>query len=64
MLSRALYSAEALRGLLNGSDEDWRTRSSLIVKLATVEELCRELSFEPEEDFLASAPMEQTIAHS
>jgi len=56
MLSRALYSTEGLRGALSGSDEDWRARSSLIVKLATVEELCRELGFEPEEDFLVSAP--------
>jgi hypothetical protein len=29
--------------------------------LATVEALCREVGFEPEEDFLATAPMEQAV---
>ncbi len=56
MLSRALYTIEGLRGVLSGSDEQWQARSSLIAKLATIEALCRELSFEPDEDFLASAP--------
>jgi hypothetical protein len=64
MLSRALYSPEGLRRVLSGSDEDWQTRSSLIVKLATVEELCRELGFEPERDFLTSAPIERTVPYS
>lgn len=56
MLSRALYTIEGLRGVLSGIDEQWQAHSSLIVKLATIEALCRELSFEPEGDFLASAP--------
>jgi DNA-binding Xre family transcriptional regulator len=30
------------------------------MRLATVEALCRELSFEPE-DFLSTAPMEQAV---
>jgi hypothetical protein len=64
MLSRALYSPEGLRGILSGSDEDWQTRSSLIIRLATVEQLCRELGFEPERDFLTSAPIERTVTHS
>jgi hypothetical protein len=64
MLSHALYSPEGLRRVLSGSDEDWQTRSYLILKLATVEELCRELGFEPERDFLTSAPMERTVTHS
>jgi hypothetical protein len=30
----------------------------VIMRLATVEALCRELGFEPEEDFFTTAPME------
>ena len=58
MLSRTLYDAEGLRKVLNGSDDDWQARSSLITRLATVEALCRELDFEPEAKFLTSAPSE------
>src|SRR5215213_10955298 len=58
MLSRALYDAESLHAVLDGSDEDRRAHSQLIQKLATVEGLCRELGFEPEANFLASAPPE------
>jgi hypothetical protein len=58
MLSRALYDAESLREVLGGSDEDRQAHSPLIQKLATVEGLCRELDFEPEANFLASAPPE------
>jgi hypothetical protein len=58
MLSRALYDAESLREVLGGSDEDWQAHSLLIEKLATVEALCRELGFEPEANFLTSAPSE------
>jgi hypothetical protein len=58
MLSRALYDAESLHAVLDGSDEDRRAHSSLIQKLATVEGVCRELGFEPEANFLASAPSE------
>ena len=63
MLSRALYDAESLQVVLGGSDEDRRAHSPLIQKLATVEGLCRELGFEPEEDFLSTAPMEQAVVH-
>ena len=58
MLSRALYDAESLQVVLGGGDEDRRAHSPLIQKLATVEGLCRELGFEPEVNFLASAPPE------
>jgi hypothetical protein len=58
MLSRALHDAESLQVVLGGSDEDRRAHSQLIQKLATVEGLCRELGFEPEANFLASAPPE------
>jgi hypothetical protein len=59
MLSRALYTTEGLHKTLSGSDEDRQARYSVIMRLATVEALCRELGFEPEEDFLSTAPMEQ-----
>jgi hypothetical protein len=58
MLSRALYDAESLHEMLSGSDEDRQAHSPLIQKLATIEGLCRELGFEPEANFLASAPPE------
>jgi Glutamine amidotransferase domain len=56
MLSRALYDAESLHAVLDGGDEDWQAHAPLIQKLATVEGLCREVGFEPEANFLASAP--------
>ena len=59
MLSRALYTREGLRRVLSGTDEDWQARESSITKLATIEQLCRELDFEPGGDFLASAPLER-----
>jgi hypothetical protein len=61
MLSRALYTTEGLHRMLGGSDEERQARYPLIMRLATVEALCRELSFEPEEDFLSTAPMEQAV---
>ena len=61
MLSRALYTTEELHRMSSGSDVDQQTRYWVIMRLATVEALCRELSFEPEEDFLSTAPMEQAV---
>ena len=58
MLSRALYTTEGLHRMLGGSDEARQARYWVIMRLATVEALCRELGFEPEEDFLTTAPME------
>jgi hypothetical protein len=63
MFSRALYTTEGLHRMLSGGDEDRQARYWLIMSLATVEALCRELDFEPEEDFLTTAPMEQAIVH-
>ncbi len=63
MLSRALYTEEALHRMLSGSDEKRQARYRVIMSLATVEALCRELGFEPDEDFLTTAPMEQTVVH-
>ncbi len=62
MLSRALYTPEGLHRTLGGSDEERQARYWVIMRLATVEALCRELSFEPEEDFLSTAPMKQVVA--
>ncbi len=61
MLSRALYTTEGLHRMLSGSDEDRQGRYWVIMRLATVEALCREVGFEPEEDFLSTAPMEQAV---
>jgi hypothetical protein len=58
MLSCALYTTEGLHRTLGGSDEDRQARYSVIMRLATVEALYRELGFEPEEDFFTTAPME------
>jgi hypothetical protein len=55
MFSRAIYIISELRMMLSGNDVDWQARASLIVKLATIEELCRELRFKPESAFLAPA---------
>ena len=63
MFSRALYTTEGLHRMVSGSDEDRRARYWAIMSLATVEALCRELDFEPEKDFLTTAPMEQAIVH-
>lgn len=61
MYSRALYAPEALRGVLSGTDEDLQARSQLILRLATVEGLCRELNFEPDGNFLTPGPVEDTV---
>ena len=63
MFSRALYTTEGLHRMVSGSDEDRRARYWAIMSLATVEALCRELDFEPEKDFLTTAPIEQAIVH-
>jgi hypothetical protein len=63
MLSRALYTPEELHRMSSGSDQDRQARYWVIMRLATVEALCREMDFEPEEDFLSTAPMEQAVVH-
>ena len=52
MLSHALYTTEGLHRVLSGSDEDRQARYPVIMRLATVEALCREVGFEPEEEVL------------
>ena len=51
MSSRALYAPDGLRHTLSGDDTEWYSRIFLIVGLAQVEQLCRELDFCPEPDF-------------
>jgi hypothetical protein len=53
MYSRDMYGAQGLAGLLSGSDNAWYERESMIAKIATVEQLCRELDFRPGPGFLA-----------
>jgi hypothetical protein len=53
MYSRALYATDGLRHLLSGDKTQWYSRLFLIVGLAQVEQLCRELDFRPEPDFWA-----------
>ena len=55
MYSRALYTADGLARALSGDDEQWQAKTTLIVKIAQVEQLCRELDVKPEADFWASA---------
>jgi hypothetical protein len=53
MRSRGLYAVDGLRCAVSGSDDEWRAKTSLIVKLAQVEQLCHELDLQPETDFWA-----------
>ena len=52
MFSHEIYTENGLNWLLSGNIEDWKSRSIFIVKLATIEELCRELDFKPDRDFM------------
>ena len=51
MHSAALYRRETLESLLV-RDSGWRARERMILRIATVEQLCRELDFRPDESFL------------
>jgi hypothetical protein len=53
MFSRGLYTTDGLQLALSTDDAEWQARNSLIVRLATVEQLCRELDFRPEPNFWA-----------
>lgn len=53
MRSRALYTVDGLARVLSGDDDQWRAKTPLIVRLAQVEQLCRELDLKPEADFWA-----------
>jgi hypothetical protein len=53
MYSRALYAPDGLRRVLSGDDAEWSSRLFLLVRLAQVEQLCRELDVRPGPDFWA-----------
>jgi hypothetical protein len=48
MLSRNLYAPAGLAHLLSGGETDWRRKEKLLLRVATLEQLCRELDFKPE----------------
>jgi hypothetical protein len=52
MLSRNLYSPAGLTRVVQGDDAEWHSRERILLRMATVEQLCRELNFEPEAGFL------------
>jgi hypothetical protein len=52
MRSRGLYDPAGLARVLRGSPDDLYSRESLILRIATIEQLCREVDFEPEPDYL------------
>jgi hypothetical protein len=56
MLTRNLYSREGLRDFLQGPDERWLAREKHVLRMATLEQICRELDFRPEADFLMGSP--------
>ena len=53
MLSRGIYDPAGLADLLGGPPERWYAHESLILRVATVEQLCRELELEPDSHFLS-----------
>jgi hypothetical protein len=48
MHSRGLYAHHGLARLLSGDDDRWRQNEKLILRVATMEQLCRELDFTPD----------------
>ena len=52
MFSRKIYNTEGLTNLLSKDDENWYANESLILKIATIEHLCKELNFTPDRHFL------------
>ena len=56
MFSKDLYSSDGLAAFLQGSDDQWLAREKYILRMATLEQICRELDFRPDADFLASSP--------
>jgi hypothetical protein len=53
MKSRRIYNQRSLYSLLKDS-EDWSKRASIILRIATIEQICSELDFEPASEFLWS----------
>jgi len=56
MMSRGLYRADGLKTLLQGDDGAWYDRERMILRVATIEQICRELDWEPSPQFLSSDP--------
>lgn len=52
MLSRGLYRPDELRGCLEALGRSDHPRQKFILRVATLEEVCRMLAFEPDPDFL------------
>ena len=62
MFSRAIYDPDALQTVLSADDTKWTEKHTLVARIATVEQLCRELDFRPEPDFwlpVTTAPLNQ-----
>lgn len=55
MLSRGLYSEEGLAAHLQGTEAQWYRKETYIVRIATLEQLCRETGFEPDRNFLSDS---------
>ena len=53
MYSRSLYAPDGLQMALGGDDAAWQEKVRLVLRLGTVEQLCRELDFRPEPTFWA-----------
>jgi hypothetical protein len=48
MQSRGLYAPHGLSRLLSGGEAEWREKEKLLLRVATLEQLCRELDFAPD----------------
>ena len=53
MYSRSLYAGDGLRLAVGGDDAAWQEKVRLMLRLGTVEQLCRELDFKPAPTFWA-----------
>ncbi len=49
-----MYAIGGLRDLLSDYDINGYARESLIAKISTIEQLCRELDFRPDSTFLGA----------
>lgn len=52
MVSRRLYDIDGVRAFLSGDDIRWYANERLILRMANLEQICRELDFHPDQDFL------------
>jgi hypothetical protein len=51
MYSRGIYDRGALERVLSGTDDEIHNKATLVLKIATLEGLCRELDVRPEPSF-------------